>query len=335
MSRGPSRPGTPNRGMSNNSPHGATNPEVHLDGDDAVPVRPELGNWADSELLLSLGALAGANNSSHPTSGSNSPHQTPPESRNHSRPGSRLGIRGRTSQSNSRGNSRASSPDRQTLHAGHNSNGSSTPATSVAGDHGPEVVRPIPERRQSSGLPGLFHLPSMTGMHIKPFTAIGGRQLHRGMNGTSGTQSMDHSPTHSPLHSPSLQAAHLSTSLPRAGFSLGSHQAFTALAEQAHARDRIDPISQVPSYDIASQGFLGGGVVPIDAGPPTYDDSERMLQRTRSETDVNQLDHIAAHQLSLAAAAMDLRQSAVHLDSDGPGADGTPASLPATLPVGG
>ncbi|KZO98803.1 hypothetical protein CALVIDRAFT_418521 [Calocera viscosa TUFC12733] len=46
-----------------------------------------------------------------------------------------------------------------------------------------------------------------------------------------------------------------------------------------------DPLSQVPNYDIASRGFLGGGVVPLtaQAGLPSYDEAER-LERSRSET---------------------------------------------------
>ncbi len=333
VSRGPSRPGSPTRGMSSNNLRGLAE-DINLDNDDGVPDRRELGNWADSELLLSLGGLAPMNNSSHRTSASASPHHTPPESRAQSRPGSRLGIRsGRSSQPGSRGGSRASSPDRQTLHAnGPSSTGSSTPAHSVSGSHDPEVVRPTPERRSSSGLPGLFHLPSMTGMSgktMKPFTSIGGRHSnHRGTSGAGPSFSADHSPSHSPMHSPNLGAQQMSSSLPRAGFSLGSHQAFSALADHAHPRPLVETISQVPSYDIASRGFLGGGVVPIDAGPPMYDESERDLDRTRSDTALNTMDGTFPAPQSLAAAAADLRQAATELE-DGPGADGTPASMPA------
>ncbi|GAA6005515.1 hypothetical protein JCM11491_003669 [Sporobolomyces phaffii] len=34
----------------------------------------------------------------------------------------------------------------------------------------------------------------------------------------------------------------------------------------------VDFLSQVPSYDVAARGFLGGGVVPISQGLPNYDD---------------------------------------------------------------
>lgn len=48
-----------------------------------------------------------------------------------------------------------------------------------------------------------------------------------------------------------------------------------------------DPINRVPSYAIASRGFLGGGVVPLDGGPPMYNDSESIVERTGSETNLD------------------------------------------------
>ena len=45
--------------------------------------------------------------------------------------------------------------------------------------------------------------------------------------------------------------------------------------EEEEDEESTDPINRVPSYAIASRGFLGGGVTPIDVGLPTYDDSER------------------------------------------------------------
>lgn len=46
--------------------------------------------------------------------------------------------------------------------------------------------------------------------------------------------------------------------------------------------DEADPISRVPSYNIASRGFLGGGITPLDTRLPTYDASERAIERTNS-----------------------------------------------------
>ncbi len=47
-----------------------------------------------------------------------------------------------------------------------------------------------------------------------------------------------------------------------------------------------DTLNRVPSYAIASRGFLGGGVVPLDAIPPMYDTSQRDVERSRSEGDL-------------------------------------------------
>jgi hypothetical protein len=53
--------------------------------------------------------------------------------------------------------------------------------------------------------------------------------------------------------------------------------------------EEADPISRVPSYNIASRGFLGGGITPLDTRLPTYDASERAkstdeLVRPKSDT---------------------------------------------------
>ena len=54
--------------------------------------------------------------------------------------------------------------------------------------------------------------------------------------------------------------------------------------------DKADPISRVPSYGVASMGFLGGGITPLDTTLPTYDASEqakssdRPLIRPKSDT---------------------------------------------------
>ncbi|GAA6064597.1 hypothetical protein JCM10212_000508 [Sporobolomyces blumeae] len=45
-------------------------------------------------------------------------------------------------------------------------------------------------------------------------------------------------------------------------------------AEQSNVGSDVDFLSQVPSYDVAARGFLGGGVVPISQGLPNYDDVE-------------------------------------------------------------
>ena len=46
--------------------------------------------------------------------------------------------------------------------------------------------------------------------------------------------------------------------------------------------EQPDPISRVPSYAIASRGWLGGGITPLDTHLPTYNDSESTTSGTRS-----------------------------------------------------
>jgi hypothetical protein len=60
--------------------------------------------------------------------------------------------------------------------------------------------------------------------------------------------------------------------------------------DDADEEEESDPISRVPSYGVASRGFLGGGITPLDTTLPTYDASEqargadRGLIRPKSDT---------------------------------------------------
>jgi hypothetical protein len=45
--------------------------------------------------------------------------------------------------------------------------------------------------------------------------------------------------------------------------------------------EEADPLSRVPSYGIASRGWLGGGITPLDTRLPTYDASEQ-VERSKS-----------------------------------------------------
>ena len=215
------------------SPHSGTPPHISrpssptLDDND-VPPRPELSSWADSELLLSLGALRAHSDSS-------SPRDTPSASRGPSRPLSRRGSRsGRSSNIGSRGGSRASSPE-----------------------------RPPSEHRH-----GFFHLPSS----FKPMRPLTGASKPI-LRPTSDLQ----------RHSVSFGNLPNATSSGRVSFAADPTR---PEVEDDETEDRTEPINRVPSYAIASRGFLGGGVVPLHVGPPTYDDSERSstLVRPRSDT---------------------------------------------------
>lgn len=322
MSRGSSRPGSPVLRPRRGPENLGEGDELHLADD--IPERPQL-NWADSELLLSLGGLAAANNSNVGSSQS-SPHATPPESRTPSRPGSRLGFRsGRSSGSGSRAGSRASSPERPPSVA-------TIQGASLA--NGTGAVPPPMERRPSHGIPSLFHLPA----GIKPLTSLAGRGALRSQP-TSGSNSVEHSPAGSPTLGPTPGGR-----LPRSSFSLGSHAAFTSLEDRSrvqHGADLhqsgtatapvsapvVDALSQVPSYAVARE-WLGGGVVPTSALPPTYDDSERMLlDRARSEGDLVALGQHAEEANSLAARLAQLSANSDHHSGEyGPGPDGSRAT---------
>ncbi|ODO12038.1 hypothetical protein I350_00822 [Cryptococcus amylolentus CBS 6273] len=284
-SRAPSRPGSPVRGRSGDSTPAA--------GD--VPPRRQLSNFVDSELLMSLGAL-------RPHSNGVSPNSTPPDSRAPSRPlsrrGSRTNLSGWSSMSASRAGSRvgsrASSPERGSA------NSSTVGSYNEEGAH----MRPNFDRHRSTGLHGLFHLPK--GMrplsHLGSGGGSGSRPILRN-NGTSSNLSLPNSnviPRNASVPG-DLEAAGAQGG---AGANGGNHVSFAPHAvtfeperstrfelgapdtPDADDDEDIDPMTQVPSYDIASRGFLGGGIVPIDSRLPTYDASERSMQRTRSGTEI-------------------------------------------------
>ena len=234
-SRPPSRPGSPTRGLSFASDTVA--------GPSDVPPRRELSEWADSELLLSLGALRAHSNDP-------SPNDTPPESRANSRPPSRRGSR---SWAGSRNNSRAPSPERA-------------------------EQSPRPTRT------GFLHLPK-----IKPHTGhVAAKPILR----TSGAGVSHDSLPRQVASFTNVQnaAAHASGSA-RVQFTSqeAPQRRRTQMSEATTAPTTPDevesnPLNVVPSYAVASRGFLGGGIVPLDTGLPTYDDSERQIERTRSST---------------------------------------------------
>lgn len=262
VSRGPSRPGSP------------TGHRPGEGGADEVPPRRELSSWADSELLLSLGALR-----VHSPNGS-SPHDTPSTSRAPSRPLSRRGSftrSGRSSNGASRPGSRASSPDRS--HAG--------------GSSGSGGDRPPTERR-GSGFHNLLHLPNS----LKPMRPLtGGHNAKPILRNSSAAANLNSMGAPEGLQRNSSSFANIQD---RLSGNHGSRVAFLGGDGRRHPsrlhgnqqdhqdevepeeEDTSDPINRVPSYAIASRGFLGGGVVPLNNGPPTYDDSERLTDRTRS-----------------------------------------------------
>ncbi|BGP17069.1 hypothetical protein JCM10213_000293 [Rhodosporidiobolus nylandii] len=80
-----------------------------------------------------------------------------------------------------------------------------------------------------------------------------------------------------PIHSPSFTqhygAQPLSLSIPTTP-QLGSPSPgpSTPAPQPQQQGGDVDFLSQVPSYDVAARGFLGGGVVPLSKGLPNYED---------------------------------------------------------------
>ena len=221
---------------------------------DDIPPRRQLSSWADSELLLSLGSLQTYSNGT-------SPHETPGTSRGPSRPLSRRDSR--SGRSSGRG-SRASSPER---------GDASVPSGQEAPQSG---------SHRSSGFHILNHLPFTSKPILRNSSAAA---LHCTSAVPNGPQRNSVSFTNLPDRGPN-----------------GHGDGHVAFAQQGARRSRFhvggadtpseneaEPINQVPSYAIASRGFLGGGVVPINGGPPMYHDSERIVDRTRSDTALDRL----------------------------------------------
>ena len=275
VSRGPSRPGSP---------------MGHRDGEmDDLPPRRELSSWADSELLLSLGALQTHSNTS-------SPNSTPAASRGPSRPLSRRNSRsnldsgrsGRTSRVASRAGSRASSPER------------------TSGD---EPYRPHPERRHTGGLGSLLHLPSsLKGRGHNGAKPILRNSSHIGLTSLNGDGIQRNSVSFTNLNDRGSGShgggrVQFANEPSRPRFHVEGPGSPDAEHNHEDEEDETDPINRVPSYAIASRGFLGGGVVPIDVGLPTYDDSERstasLARAHRSDTalvDLGSEAHAAAEE---------------------------------------
>ena len=303
QSRPPSRPASPTRRHARLDDAGLNNPP-----------RPELPSGTDTELLRALGALELHAQSPSPT-------HTPPESmsRTSSRPLSRrsshipsVGASGRSSLMGSRGGSRAgsraSSPERGHSHTG--TGGTTSPGTSHSGEGG--------ETRRSS-MANRLHLPS-----FKPLSSISKPILRNSSGVNLQGQGADEAPIARNLSFPALgtqgerlagtgnhvsfhpSTANVDGSTRRRGFpfhigsSSNSHHSNDAngggsghasgASSPVHAPEdgagweahRADPMLLTPSYEIAARGFASA----MDTGPPTYDASNQMMERTRSETEL-------------------------------------------------
>lgn len=249
-------------------------------------------HWVNSELLLSLRQqpeTPGAQPQPRPPV-----EHTPPESAAHSRPSSRPASR-----AHSRHGSRASSPTRWS--------GDSSRSLSHASTFNSDNTYVHSSSSASRNLHGLFH------MSMKPFTSLTsgfglGHRSHShqnvGQHGSASRSSTDVSRHHSRPGSGASTPTSSGMNTPALPRNITEDQLLLHRA-----------FIETPDYEIASRGFLGGGIPPLSsyAGLPSYEEvaSEgRVPERSQSDTDL--------------AARMQPRTPAT--------VPGTGAAVPATAP---
>ncbi|KZT10843.1 uncharacterized protein LAESUDRAFT_693249 [Laetiporus sulphureus 93-53] len=290
--------------------HAAGQGRHHLPQEPAPGATAPL-EWVNTELLLSLSGEAPEAPVHPPPPRVTPPNRTPPESSPRaSRHGSRYP---------SRANSRAASPERGpvVLSAGGG----------VHGPHGHGETYVHSHSTASRNMHSLFNIA------MKPFTSLGStfslgsrspshtNLAHGNGNGTGHGHGHGHSHSHS--HSAqhgvvqSVPQSHGSSTAPSASASSVN------LASLAHSHSHPHPhphphphahpqtmtspeqlhyaFTEVPDYDMASRGFLGGGITPLSSlrGLPSYEEAraEREVGGVeRSFSDANLVGWFAAGQ---------------------------------------
>lgn len=252
-------------------------------------VSPPIGHgdleYVNSELLLSL-----SQNAPSPIDMTHRDMGSPPETTPLSRSASGSQVPSRVQ---SRAPSRGPSTERElssSHHQNHSRRSSSGSGNASATSTGPETAAPSTYLHSNStasrNLHGLFHatlkpLTSLTSSfalpsrhYTHPYSSssngiAGGSNtslLRHQLQGTTGSSASASTPT-----------TPLPRTVPVTSHSL-LHRAFT----------------EVPDYDIASRGFLGG-VTPLETlqGLPSYEEAE--IQRSRSESDLASIAHPHPH----------------------------------------
>lgn len=238
-------------------------------------------HWVNSELLLSLSSQP---NGREERPRHVPPEHTPPESAGASRGGSRHGSRF-PSRRGSRANSRAASPER------HSSDGSRPPPPLPAAADKTYVHSQSAASRNTHNL---FHVS------MKPFTSLTSSFHLPSRSHTAGLMS-----SHSSVHGSSLSGmtpmrAASSTDVSRGPSrppSRGSTPSSSGMNTPAIPRSATgDQIAlhrafiETPDYEIASRGFLGGGIPPLSSyvGLPSYEEASasRPPERSMSDTDL-------------------------------------------------
>ncbi|KAI1795632.1 hypothetical protein LXA43DRAFT_730304 [Ganoderma leucocontextum] len=196
--------------------------------------------WVNTELLLSLGREAPEapilqNQVQSQSQRTTPPSRTPPEQQSGraSRHGSRF-----PSRHGSRANSRTTSPERSR---------SSTELSSSEGrPEGETFVHG--HSTASRNVHGLFQIA------MRPFTSL--------------TSTFARSGSHANLAALAAGTPPSGTQTPREGMDGGAAPVVMTTQEMLH-----HAFTQVPDYDMASRGFLGGGIIPLSSlrDLPTYE----------------------------------------------------------------
>lgn len=245
---------------------------------------PQQLHWVTTELLLSL--------TDQPEARISTPRRSPedntsPEvdSGRNSRQGSRFHSRG-----GSRSNSRAASPERLSNESMRPS--LYTPPTSNSVGQDKTYVHNL--SAASRNMHGLFQ------MSMKPFTTLSGgfgigHRTHSGSNlaanfaghGPSGLSSMS-----STIHS--APDVNRGSRPPSRGSSPSSSGLNTPALPRNATEDQVllhRAFVETPDYEIASRGFLGGGIPPLSsfAGLPSYEEAAGRppADRSMSEADLS------------------------------------------------
>lgn len=232
-----------------------------------LPHEPQPGatplEWVNTELLLSLGQEAPE---APPTvlTRTTPPSRTPPEvSALASRHGSRFQSR-RGSRANSRVNSRSGSPERSSADL-------SSASTSTTAANGAETASRASLRAEdtfvhshstaSRNMHGLFHIA------MKPFTSL------------TSTFSLSGARTGS--HAAAFSAS--ATGGSPAGGGSGAATPATVPEPMTSQEMLHHAFTQVPDYDMASRGFLGGGITPLSSlrELPTYESVQAEMRAAR------------------------------------------------------
>ncbi|KAI8992968.1 hypothetical protein BD414DRAFT_412836 [Trametes punicea] len=238
-----------------------------------LPHEPQPGahplEWVNTELLLSLGREAPEVPPTLPMQRSTPPSRTPPESVQPSRHGSRF-----PSRRGSRANSRAASPERRASSElgstdGRSGSGSGSGSGSVGegGGAGTPALRSASQETfvhshstASRNMHGLFNIA------MKPFTSLSSTfSLGSRSSSHANLQALQNQATAANLHSP-----------PSAGGGGTGASTPATVPEPMTTQEMLHhAFTQVPDYQMASRGFLGGGITPLESlrDLPSYDES--------------------------------------------------------------